>query len=240
MKSDTPPSRFDRIWFFLAAVFISIFAWAINLTVRYRYQDWDRFESTERGEKKTTTRSRNHDPGASRQGGPVILSFWHNQIFLGTYVFRFRRIAVMTSRHRDGEYIAGVIRLFGYLPVRGSSSQRPVAALLEMKKCLAEGRTVAFTIDGPRGPRYKVKGGPVVLAAKTGLPLLCFHIEPQRYWRMKSWDGFRIPKPFTRALIKIGKPLEIPADADREAWIEKYQAEMDRIQQHCREVVESW
>ncbi len=189
--------------------------WLIGWTIRFRVENWRAYQSV-------------RDAGT-----PVILSFWHNQIFAATFFWRFRDIVVITSRHFDGEYIARVIGLFGYGTARGSSSRGAVRAVLELKRHLAEGRDVAFTIDGPRGPVYQVKPGPVWLSRKTRLPILCFHIQPERYWRLSSWDGFRIPKPFTRATVRIGEPLWVPTDGDDETWTAAYQAEMDRLREIC-------
>lgn len=219
MDGNQPVRRFslaERIKLGLISTLGRVLVWLIDSTIRYRYVNFSRLEE------------------CHRQGG-VILSFWHNQIFLGTYVFRHRNIVVMTSQAFDGEYIARIIRAFGYGAARGSSSRGAIRALLEMKKTLREGGDVAFTVDGPRGPRYRVKAGPLWLAAKAKRPILCFHIQPERYWELKSWDGFRIPKPFSRAIVRMGRPLEIPSSADPADFIDVYQAEMDRLRRLCEE-----
>ena len=170
---------------------------------------------------------RNLEESAS-QGG-VIFSFWHNQIFSWSYVARFRDIVVMTSRHFDGEYIARMIQLFGFRAARGSSTRGGVAALLELKDCLSNGTDVAFSIDGPRGPVYKVKPGPIWLSQKTGFPVLPVHVQPQRYWELSSWDRFRIPKPFSNVLVQFGEPIHVPPDADQDLWLPGFQEGMDRL-----------
>ncbi|MEE8586961.1 MAG: lysophospholipid acyltransferase family protein [Acidobacteriota bacterium] len=175
----------------------------------------------------------------ARRHGPVVLSFWHSQIFSATYFWRRRGIVVITSQHFDGEYIARIIESFGYSTSRGSSSRGAVKALLGLKKCLAEGHDVAFTIDGPRGPRHQVKAGPLLLSRKSGRPIVCFHIEPLRYWQLKSWDRTRIPKPFSRLLVQIGPPLQVPPKADQEAWMDTYQQEMERISRRAERSRES-
>ena len=175
---------------------------------------------------------------ACRQGS-VVLSFWHDQIFAATYFWRKRGIVVITSQHFDGEYIARIIESFGYGTSRGSSSRGAVKALLGLNKRLAEGLDVAFTIDGPRGPRYQVKPGPLLLSRKAGRPIVCFHIEPLRYWQLKSWDRTRIPKPFSRVLVQIGRPLQVPPQADHAAWMDSYQQEMERISRQAERSRES-
>jgi len=205
-------SRFEKLKIWVISVVGRLLVWMINLTLRYRYVNFSRLEE-------------------EHQRGGVILSFWHNQIFMATYVFRFRGIVVMTSQAFDGEYIARIIQAFGYGAARGSSSRGAVRALLEMKKALDRGDDVAFTIDGPRGPRYQVKPGPLWLAAKVNRPILCFHVQPEEYWELKSWDGFRIPKPFSRVSVRMGRPLTIPPGADAEDFLSAYQTEMDRLRE---------
>ena len=186
--------------------------WLINWTVRSQVVGGERLQHL-------------------RQAGqPVILSFWHNQIFSATFHFRFQGIVVMTSSHFDGAYIAAIVRRFGFGTARGSSSRGAARALLELKRHLASGRDVAFTIDGPRGPVYRVKPGPLWLARHSGAPILPFQIEPRRFWQLGNWDRFRVPRPFTRTLVVFGNLIEPPAGTNDEDWMERYQQEMDRIQ----------
>jgi lysophospholipid acyltransferase (LPLAT)-like uncharacterized protein len=172
------------------------------------------------------------------EGGPPterfhgIYVFWHRCIFPATYWYRKRDIAVMTSSSFDGEYIARIIERFGFLAVRGSSSRGGVRALLGMHKVVEQGHTVAFTIDGPRGPCYLAKPGPVLLARNTGVPIYCFHIAVEKAWVLKSWDGLMIPKPFSRALLKVGSLIPVPRDTQNESMGEfhaQMQATLDCI-----------
>ncbi len=138
----------------------------------------------------------------------------------------------MTSQSRDGEFIARVIHRFGFVPVRGSSSRGGQRALLEMKQLLAEGHAVAFTIDGPRGPRYVAKKGPVLLARMSGVPITAFYVAVERAWVLNTWDRLVIPKPFSRIHVRFARKIFVPPDAD-DAALEQYHAEMqaalDRI-----------
>jgi lysophospholipid acyltransferase (LPLAT)-like uncharacterized protein len=147
---------------------------------------------------------------------PTIYAFWHGRILPAVYYFRNFGIVVMTSRHRDGEYIAPLIRRFGFGAARGSSTRGGRSALAEMLQVLGRGQDVALTVDGPRGPRYLAKSGAVWLGAKTGFPVVPFHISHQRKWVLSSWDGFEIPKPFTRALILLANPIYVPLEATEE------------------------
>jgi len=171
-------------------------------TVRFQIEGWENWEA------------------ASREGKIPIYTFWHNRVFLATYFWQRRRIVVLTSQSFDGEYIARFIQRFGYGAVRGSSTRGAVGALVEMVRLMRAGCPTAFTIDGPKGPRYVAKMGAVLLAKKTGHPILPFTISPARLWRSsKSWDQTQVPKPFTRALVVIAPPIYVGPDAD-EAMLE--------------------
>jgi lysophospholipid acyltransferase (LPLAT)-like uncharacterized protein len=155
----------------------------------------------------------NHDK-AEENGGLPIYCFWHDRIFLTTYWWRDRKIVVMTSRSFDGEYIARFIQRFGYGAIRGSSTRGGVGAVVEMVRLMRAGCTTAFTIDGPKGPRYVAKMGAVLLAKKSGHPIVPVTMALERFWTVPSWDSFQIPKPFTRARVYVAQPIYVAADAD--------------------------
>ena len=154
-----------------------------------------------------------------------IYTLWHNRVILSTYFFRNRSIVVLTSQSFDGEYIARTQQRFGCGAIRGSSSRGGARALVEMIKSMRNGHQMAFTVDGPRGPQYQAKLGPVILAKKTGNPILPFLIEPKKYWSVNSWDKMQIPRPFASALTIIGEPIYVDPDAD-DAEIETKLAEL--------------
>ena len=163
---------------------------------------------------------------------PGIFPFWHRCVLPAIWIFRRRNLAVMTSRSLDGEYIARVIQRFGYVPVRGSSSRGGQRALLEMQTLVKTGGGVAFTIDGPRGPRYVAKRGPVHLARLTGVPITPFYVAVEKKWVLNSWDGFVIPVPFSRALVRVAKQIPVPSNADDaliESRYQQMQAALERI-----------
>jgi len=171
----------------------------IGSTVKFEVEGWENWEV------------------ASRNPKIPIYTFWHNRVFLSTYFWQRRRIVVMTSQSFDGEYIARFIQRFGYGAARGSSTRGATGAVVEMVRLMRAGCPTAFTIDGPRGPRYVAKMGAVLLAKKTGNPILPFTITAGKFWEAKkSWDGFQVPKPFTRALVGIAPPVFVPPDADEE------------------------
>ena len=169
---------------------------------------------------------------------PTIASFWHACQIPATYVFRDFGIRVMSSNSYDGEYMGRIIRRFGFVAVKGSSSRNAVRALLGLRRALEEGWTVAFTLDGPRGPRYNVKPGPVALARSCGVPMTMFHIAVERAWVLNTWDRLIIPKPFSRVLLRIGKLIPVPPDAT-DAGLERYQQELQDSLDRVREFAEA-
>jgi lysophospholipid acyltransferase (LPLAT)-like uncharacterized protein len=165
---------------------------------------------------------------------PIIYSFWHDCIFPSTYIWRNLQVRVMSSDSFDGEYTGRIIRKFGFVKIRGSSSKRAVRALLEMRRAAEDGWKVAFTIDGPRGPRYVAKPGPVTLARATGVPMAVFHIAIDRTWYLKTWDRSMVPKPFSRALVRISRKIPVPQDADEVQKARSHaelQAALDRVRE---------
>ena len=163
----------------------------------------------------------------------AIWCFWHRCVIPATYRFRGNRIAVMTSRSFDGEYIARIIQKFGYGAVRGSSSRGAVGALIGMRRQIDAGNPVAFTVDGPRGPRFVAKPGPVLLARKTGLPISCFYVAVKNAWVLNSWDRMLIPKPFSRAVVYMSSPLYVPPDATGEQMTALH-AQLQEMLEKCR------
>src|SRR5581483_6658782 len=143
---------------------------------------------------------------------PLIYGFWHRCVIPAAWQWRRANIRVMTSRSFDGEYIARIIAELGFVPVRGSSSRGGVEALRGMARDVGQA-VAAFTADGPRGPKYVAKRGPVLLARSSGAPMAAFHIAIQRAWVLNSWDQFMIPKPFSRALTRVSKRIFVPPDA---------------------------
>lgn len=182
---------------------------AVGRTVRFRVEGWEHWEEAARG------------------GGLPIYACWHERVFLATYFWRGRGIVVMTSQSFDGEYIARFIQRFGYGAARGSSTRGGVGALVEMARLVRAGCPAGFMVDGPRGPRRVAKPGPILLAKKTGQAVLPFSIGAERFWEIPSWDRTQIPRPFTRAVVRIAPPLRVPADADNDA-VERKREELQR------------
>lgn len=162
-------------------------------------------------------------------GHQPIIALWHDRIFAGVWYLRHRGLAVLTSKSKDGEYIARFLTRFGFGAIRGSSSRGGVRGLVEMIRLMREGVPMAFTVDGPRGPRYLAKSGPVMLAKKTGNPILPFVIECSSYWTINSWDKLQIPKPFAKARVIYGDPIFVPDGDDDETMRFEMQAALDDL-----------
>lgn len=144
-----------------------------------------------------------------RSNQPWVYCAWHNNIAMAVYRLRNRGIAMMASASRDGELIARGIELLGNRPVRGSSSLRGSQAARDMVRALKGGACGAMTPDGPRGPAYQCQGGALWIAAMAGCPLVPYEIDATRRWRLNSWDGHKIPKPFSRVYEYIGEPMYV-------------------------------
>jgi lysophospholipid acyltransferase (LPLAT)-like uncharacterized protein len=160
-------------------------------------------------------------------GKQPIFAFWHGRILPATLFWKNRGIVVITSQNFDGEWIAGIIRRFGYGTARGSTSRGGARALVQLRRDLADGKPTAFTIDGPRGPARVAQAGAVFLAGATGHPILPFHIEADRFWSANSWDRTQVPKPFSTVAVAIGEPIDVGDTA--ETTIEAKRLELERI-----------
>jgi lysophospholipid acyltransferase (LPLAT)-like uncharacterized protein len=169
---------------------------------------------------------------------PLIVSFWHDCMIPATYICRDIGVRVMSSNSYDGEYMGRIIRKFGFVAVKGSSSRNAVRALLGLRRALEQGWTVAFTLDGPRGPRYKVKPGPVALSRSSRIPMSTFYIAVEKAWVLNTWDRLMIPKPFSRVLMRFGSIMPVPHDASDED-LERYQQQLQDSLDRVREFAEA-
>jgi hypothetical protein len=150
-------------------------------------------------------------------GSPVIYAVWHGQILLLPLLYGRRGVCVLASRSRDGELVTRYIGRFGIEAVRGSSSRGGAGALRHLARWLEAGREVVVVPDGPRGPAEVVKPGIVGLARLSGAAIVPVAVGASSEWRLGSWDGFRIPRPFARCVARFGEPIRVPRVVDRRA-----------------------
>lgn len=165
---------------------------------------------------------------ARRTAGPgTIYVQWHSRILLSASTNAGSGLHVLVSRHGDGEYIVRAIERMGFGTIRGSTTRGGGRALLEMVRALREGRDVAMTPDGPKGPRLRVQQGCVVAASKSGAPIVPVGFECSRSKRLRSWDRFMVPWPFVKVGVVHGEPVVVPPDLDAagvDAWRARVEA----------------
>jgi lysophospholipid acyltransferase (LPLAT)-like uncharacterized protein len=209
-----PPRWFQRLGAWLVFLLIR----SISATIRYRYQDRSGFF-------------------VKPPAGAAIYCVWHNRLSLCLEVYyRYTRgrvrtpgMAAIVSASKDGAFLAAILDRFKVQPVRGSTSRRGPQALLELTGWCERGYDLAITPDGPRGPCYVVQEGVMSLAQLTGLPILPVSYHLTWKIRVKSWDGFQIPLPFSRCEVQVEKPVYVPREAP--------DAERERLRQHLEKTL---
>ncbi|MFT4111849.1 lysophospholipid acyltransferase family protein [Silvibacterium sp.] len=163
-----------------------------------------------------------------------IFCFWHRCTLPCGWYFRKFRCSILISQSFDGELITRTLGLLGYNAVRGSSSRGGASGLLALRAVLVKGDPVVFTADGPRGPIYQTKIGPVKLAQMTGEEMGCFYLLPQRAWIMRSWDEFLIPKPFSRVAVSWARAVPAPGAGDSPEMLEAKRQELNHALERAR------
>ena len=191
-------------------------AFAVNLllkSLRYEVEGWERVKLE------------------AWHGRGVIFCFWHNSIMIPLGHESRRDCKGLMSLGADGEFAARVIRHFGVESIRGSSSRGGASLLQKLMNEAGPGSIFAVTPDGPRGPRYQLAGGSPWMASRTGIPLAPVGMALSRNWKLNSWDRFRIPKPFARAVMMFGAPIHVPRDLDRDG-LTQTASELEK-EMHC-------
>ncbi len=155
--------------------------------------------------------------GRRAEGKPVIFCLWHGQLLPLLYHHRREHIAVLISEHSDGEIVARMAKSLGYNTVRGSTSRGAARALLGLARTVGDGNDLAITPDGPRGPAHSVAPGTLIIAQRSGAPVLPIAAASSSAWRLRSWDRFLIPKPFAKVHIAYGDLTYIDAADARTA-----------------------
>ena len=208
-KSSSRFSFTQRIKFFLYRMLGSLFLLALGGTWRLRFRGLE-FEKAVRS-----------------AGRRPIFAFWHGRLLALAYSHRDRRIQIMISEHGDGEIIAQITGQLGFGSVRGSTTRGGLRALRALGRMVQNGRDVAITPDGPKGPRHVAQAGAIYIAMRTGHPLLPITSSGWPRWTLGSWDRFIIPKPFGSVLVRLGEPFYVPPDLD-EKEREYYRLQFER------------
>jgi lysophospholipid acyltransferase (LPLAT)-like uncharacterized protein len=215
-----PWSRRIQIPIIAAAVYTVIRA--LGPTLRYEMLGHQHIERT-------------HSSGRS-----CVLAFWHRCIIPVVWWGRNRGIVILNTTAFDGQWTRKVIEWLGFGTAQGSSTRGGLRGLAVMAQRLEQGRDCGFTIDGPRGPRYIAKPGPVMLARKTACPIIVFHSAVDRGKTFtNTWDHFLLPAPFARAVILVAPPIYVPTGATA-AVMESKQQEMQSALERVRDIAEGW
>jgi lysophospholipid acyltransferase (LPLAT)-like uncharacterized protein len=177
------------------------------------------------------------DPWHPDHCGRAVQVVWHETLLVPTLMLGHPKHLALTSASGDGEILAKVMQLFGWGTARGSSSRGGVGALLQLLH--DDHRSPNLAVDGPRGPRRVMSGGAVFLASKLGLPIACAGVGIDRPWRLRSWDTFAIPKPYSRVRIVTGPLRHVPPRLKREG-LEAYRLWFENQLSWLTQEAETW
>ncbi len=176
--------------------------------------------------------------GFKERGEGLIYAFWHCMMLVLASVGKNSNIHVLISQHTDGEYIAQVIKRLGYGVIRGSTTRGGARAMINLVRKARSGFPIAITPDGPRGPRHVVQTGIIYLGQKSGVPILPAALGLSSYWELPSWDGFIIPKPFSKALLLYGTPIYVPPKLNEEQ-LEEYRLRLQKALDEITEIAQT-
>lgn len=188
---------------------VPVLYWLVRLhgdSVRLKPVGWERYEKEER---------------------PIIFAAWHGRSFLATKFFRNLGYWILASNSRDGEMQNRLFRRFGFLTIRGSTGREGVRAAIESIRVLKTGARMTLTPDGPRGPSGVVQPGILTMAQKSGALIVPVGVSARNRWLFRSWDRYMVPKPFTKAVMVFGEPIEVPTGATAEQ-LESLRLEVER------------
>jgi lysophospholipid acyltransferase (LPLAT)-like uncharacterized protein len=207
----------DELLLFLTSWIGPILIYVLGKTLKIEWVGEENL-NTLRKEKKSVPSTSLRDGERSRT---VIYAFWHGRMLIFTYSHRKRKIHVLISEHRDGEFIARIIHRLGFVSVRGSTTRGGSKAIFEMCEKTSSGFDVAISPDGPRGPGFQVHPGIIYTAQRSQMPIIPITNSAKNRWNLSTWDKFLIPKPLSKAVIMIGKPIYIPVESTPEELEEK-------------------
>jgi len=178
------------------------------------------------------------DPVHPEYRGAKIYVFWHENILMPLFLRGHGNISMLLSRHWDANILDRVARMMGFGVVRGSTFHGGSAALRELAGRAAEGN-LTITPDGPRGPRRRLAAGCVFLASTLGIPIVAMGMGYDRPWRLRTWDRFAIPRPWSRARGVVSRAIAVPPDLDRDG-LERHRVGLERLLVHLSDEAEAW
>ena len=200
-------------------------AWLVRLwvgTVRFRYRPL----------------GPNVDPTRTDCPGRYIYAFWHENLLIPAHFYSRPDIQVLISQHADGRLIAEACRHLRFRVVAGSTTRGGLEALRQMVR-LSNKSHLAITPDGPRGPRRRVQPGVVYLASATGLPIVPIGFGFHRAWRLRSWDRFALPYPYSAVTCVTTEQIEVPPDVNRPT-MERYRLKVEQEMERASDAAQRW
>ena len=174
-----------------------------------------------------------------REDRRIILSFYHRRLVMMPQAYPFKRpqptgeprgVAILSSDSKDGERSAATWKWFGIHAVRGTAGDRGAQALVKMIRAVRDGWDLGITVDGPRGPRQRVKGGVLAVSRKTGAWVVPVCVAYEQAWTLRTWDAMLVPKPFSKVVVRYGDPFQVPGDADEEAFRIRLEGTLDAME----------
>jgi|SRR5579883_234227 len=177
------------------------------------------------------------DPVHPLHSGRYIYLTWHESMLLPVVLRGGRRKVALASGHKDGELLARFMKHFGWSITTGSTNRGGTGALLRLLR--EDTRHISITPDGPRGPRRTMALGPIFLASRLGVPVVCIGCGYDRPWRARSWDRFAVPRPFSRGRAVFAPPVRVPAEADRDE-LEQYRQWFENLLTWATDEAERW
>lgn len=172
-------------------------------------------------------------------GQPTLLAFWHNRLLYFVHHYRHITGTALVSQSKDGDIMSRVLTGFGLHATRGSSSRGARTGFRQLIERVQQGYHAAFTPDGPRGPRYRVKAGLVRAAQKTGAPILPVVYNAKWKRVLHGWDRFIVPLPFSRIVVVYGKPIYVP-ETGSSALLEAKRQEVEAALQHITHIADTF
>ena len=178
------------------------------------------------------------DPVREDFSGPVIAVFWHEYMLVPFYLRGRSNSAILTSQHRDADWLSEAARHMGFMTIRGSTNRGGTQAMLRFMRDKGM-RNLGIACDGPRGPRRRLTHGAIYLSSKLQIPLVTHAIGYDRPWRMPTWDRFALPRPNSRVRLIMSPRIQIPADLSRQQ-VEYYRDRVEGVLQHLTLEAEAW
>lgn len=184
---------------------VYFFVRILNLTYRYEFIGLENKEAARKAHPKRA----------------FVFATWHQNLISGILAHGDEPYTMIVSESKDGELVSVTCERFGHKPARGSSTRGGKKALIEMVKNVKNGYPGAITVDGPKGPPHVAKPGVVEVARLAQCAILPMSPYARDFWVLKkSWDQFRIPKPFTKVVIAIGEPIFVTDEITKERFDE--------------------